>query len=56
MQHDHTLANRSERIRNRAFLHLKRTGDLDGYWRLVHLGLEAHTIRDTSDWQDADED
>lgn len=37
--------NRAERIRNRALLHYERTRDVEGYWKLVRLSLEAHTIR-----------
>lgn len=39
------LVNRSERIRYRAWKRIQ-AGDLEGYKRLVALGLEAHSIRD----------
>lgn len=38
--------NRAERIRYRAFNHNARKGDLKGYWRLVALSLEAHSIQE----------
>lgn len=38
-------ANRAERIRNRALLHVQRTGDFEGYWQLVNLSREVGSIR-----------
>ncbi len=40
--------NQAERIRNRALLHVQRTGDYEGYWRLVNLSLEVGSIREVA--------
>jgi hypothetical protein len=52
MQADFKPRNRRERIFNRAFNHHARAGRIETYTRFVQLGLEAHTIRDASDWRD----
>lgn len=42
------LVNRAERIRGKAWKQAQ-SGELERYWRLVNLGLEAHHIRDVGE-------
>lgn len=40
--------NRSERVRGRAWKQAQ-AGRIDRYWKLVNLGLEAHTVADVGE-------